>query len=917
MKHNFSVATETLVAILVATLLVVACGGGGGSSSGGGTATTSASITPFKGPFLQGATVNLRDATGNLVTLITGGTVNASGVANVTYNSNVTYPLTVEVTGPYWNEVSGVQDTTGAVPIRGLITDANAASAVPVTVVTETAVASLLGSPSTAPHAPISPASAAAALNLAGTQLGIPAAAIPAFDPVTHKANDANTINLAALAMVANNSQTGANLAARITSLAQTMATLNPASAPTDVIDQGAMAAAVFAMTNGASSVMATGVVAPPPPVIPAAPKGGSSAGSGSPGTSPTPTAQTLNVPLLLSDAASEDWSTIGVKLLSLTLTKSDNTSISVTLPASPTSLNLAQLDNLGEILSSVALTPGDTYTGATLTISANPGDVTLITSADPEAGFLAASGVQISPSQIQIQGASGVTGSMTVSVPVKFANPLVVPTLTSASTNAPAINIEVDLSHPTFIVGHVPAGGGTTLWSVNFNGPVRHKPTGDIRRLVLRHMYGTVASVSTDNTSLSFTKDMPTVPIVSPESGVATTQSMTVLADATNGTLFYDLDDKTKNANIKNFSSVNSILTAGKFVRVGARYQQNGTLVATRIWVGSTFNSVWISPEGHVLHANPSGSTIVVADELGKPVTLTVNANTQFFFRQPENALADVTPISSAGGLAFLQASNIVRGFKVHAQADTTTTPMTATTIDIETAVYQGKITSSASGVVFKKTFNTASDNYTSPLMSYISNTSANGNDPLTGAAITGFKYWNFAYPTIVDSGSNAINDFVSATGGSVSFGSAAYTYYAHGVAYAKWGDSANASGWSVPWVVVVPTDVPVGKVATVLTAPTAGVSTFKMSITGGTNPVTVDVSSSAGQATLVFLVSRSKDVITVTSLDVTKAGNLATLTSVMGVGTIVQISAAPQADGSLKAYVMTVYGGSQLPSN
>lgn len=81
----------------------------------------------------------------------------------------------------------------------------------------------------------------------------------------------------------------------------------------------------------------------------------------------------------------------IGVKLLSLTLTKCDGSSVPVSLPATPTSLNLAQLDNLGEILSSVALTPRDTYTGATLTISANQGDVTLITSPDPETGFPAA----------------------------------------------------------------------------------------------------------------------------------------------------------------------------------------------------------------------------------------------------------------------------------------------------------------------------------------------------------------------------------------------------------------------------------------------------------------------------------------------------------------------------------------------
>ena len=626
---------------------------------------------------------------------------------------------------------------------------------------------------------------------------------------------------------------------------------------------------------------------------------------------------QSVNVPVLVSDAASEDWATIGVKLLSLTLTKSDNTTVAVTLPSIPTALNLAQLDNLGEILSSVALNPGDAYTGATLTISANPGDVTLITSPDPEAGFPAAAGVQIASAVIQIQGAAGSSGNKVVSIPVTFATPLVVPTVAAAATGTPAVDLEVDLNHPTFIVAHVPPSAGTTIWSVNFNGPVRHKPAGDIRRLVLRHMYGTVASVSSDNTSLTFTKDMPHVPIVTPESGVPTNQSITVLADGTNGTLFYDIAAKTKST-IMDFSAASSVLSTGKFVRVAARYQQNGSLVATRIWVGPTFNSVWISPEGHVLHANTSGNTIVVSNELGQPVPLTINSSTQFFFRQPENALADVTAIST-NGLAFLQAGNIVRGFKVHAQADVTTSPMTATTIDIETAVYQGKITSNASGVGFTKTFNTASDDYTVPasgVMSYINSASANGNDPLTGSTINGFKYWNFAYPTIVTSGASAVGDFVTATGGIVSFGSAANTFSAHGATYARWGDLADPTGWTVPWMVVEPTNTPKGT-ASALSAPSAGISTFTMAIPSGSQAVTVDVNSNSGQATLVYIVGRSGDVVTVTPLDITVAANLTTLTGDLAAGTAkVQVSAVPQANGHLKAYVLTVYTGT-LPVN
>ena len=52
-----------------------------------------------------------------------------------------------------------------------------------------------------------------------------------------------------------------------------------------------------------------------------------------------------------------------------------------------------------------------------------------------------------------------------------------------------------------------------------------------------------------------------------------------------------------------------------------------------------------------------------------------------------------------------------------------------------------------------YTRKFNTSADNYTFALP-YISSNTPNGSDPSTGAAITGFKWWNFTFPTIVDSG-------------------------------------------------------------------------------------------------------------------------------------------------------------------
>ena len=350
--------------------------------------------------------------------------------------------------------------------------------------------------------------------------------------------------------------------------------------------------------------------------------------------------------------------------------------------------VNLVQLDQLSEIIGNATVAAG-TYSSATLTISANPGDVLLTASADPSAGFAGTAGATVPANQIQIVGATGSSGSLTVPVTVNFVSPLVV---TANQSNG--LDLEFDLAHPAFLVAHVPPTTGTTIWAVNFNGPVRHYRIGDLRRLILRHTYGTVSSVSSDNSSITMTKDFPTEPPVSPETAVATSQNLTILADATNGTLFYDVDAKTS-ATINDFSSVSSTID-GKFVRVAARYQSDGSLIAVRMWASTSFNNVWISPEGHVLHVNSTSDVLTVQNELGVGVPLTVNANTQFFYRTPADAQADATPIGT--GTAFL--SNLVRGFKVHASVvDPLASPLVAQTVDIEIARFAGSISAAERG--------------------------------------------------------------------------------------------------------------------------------------------------------------------------------------------------------------------------
>jgi Domain of unknown function (DUF4382)/Domain of unknown function (DUF5666) len=611
----------------------------------------------------------------------------------------------------------------------------------------------------------------------------------------------------------------------------------------------------------------------------------------------PTSTPQSAPMSMLISDASSEDWATIGVKILSIALVpQGGGGNVTVyTAPSPAPIVNLAQLDQLAEILGNVSV-PAGTYTGAVLTISANTGDVLLTVAADPETGFAAAPGTTIPATQIQIQHAQGTAPNLTTPIKVNFVAPLVV----NANQNN-ALDLEFDLGHPAFIVGHVPPGAGTTLWGVNFNGPVRHHPLHDLARLVLRHTYGEVSAIASDNSGITISKEFPTEPAVNPETAIATTQSLQILADATNGTLFYDVDAKTRTV-IKDFSAEASLM--GKFVRVAARYQENGTLVATRIWASSQFNNVWLSPEGHVLHVNTGTNVVTVASESGRGVDLVVDGNTQFFFRQPQDGLADATPIGT--GTAFLSNHDLVRGFKVHASVvDPLAVPMVAQTIDIEVAKYDGKISApNMSGFTYTRLFRTATDDY-SVTLPYIDSATANGTDPM-GNPILGYQWWNFAYPTVVTNGANAISEFIAATNDSVDFGGAVGAVPSRGVSFARWNDPANANGWAAAATILTPSTLPLGFVATGLTN-----NAFTMTIPGGTNTPTVMVSSTPGSATLVYQVDLTNAVLTISPIDITSASGLASLTSGLGAGEPIKVYGIPQPDGTLKAYVLAYFTG------
>jgi len=615
--------------------------------------------------------------------------------------------------------------------------------------------------------------------------------------------------------------------------------------------------------------------------------------------SSNNPGSQNGQISMMVSDDPSNDWVIVGVTVLSVSLQpQGGGTPVVVfTAPTPAPILNLVELDQLAEIIGNASV-PAGTYTGATLTLGANPGDVVLTASADPDPGFAGTAGATVPSSQIQIQGATGSAGSRTVPLSVTFDSPLVV---TANQNNA--LDLEFDLSHPAFIVAHVPPASGQIMWAVNFNGPFRHRPIRDITRLVLRQIYGSFNSISADNSSISITRIFPTEPPQNPETFVASSQDLTILADKTNGTLFYDVDLHT-HSTITSFNNMGGELN-GKFLRVTARYQVDGSLVAVRIWASSSFNTVFVSPEGHVLHV--LSSSLVVLGDAGDPVTVNVDNNTQFFFRTPSNGAADAKPICT--GTACLTSLPILRGFKVHVDVNPLQNSMPADTVDIEIATFGGSISSPGmNNFTYTRHFVDTADNYSLP-MTYISSSTKNGTDSL-GNTIFGFKWWNFAFPTIVDSGTNAIPDLISATGGSVNFGGTVGVLPAVGASDAIWADSANPNGWSVRWAVLLPVPAPLASVTAqwVTTGNTGG---FSIGIPNGTS-VVVDANLAVGSATLVYQVDRQANgIITVSPQDLTTPAGLNNVASHLLGGTPVKVFGVPQINGSIKAYVFFYFTG------
>ena len=574
------------------------------------------------------------------------------------------------------------------------------------------------------------------------------------------------------------------------------------------------------ALTPMAMFVACGGGSSTPAPIAPAAPTAGS-------------------VGMVVTDAPTDQWSQIGVIVRKVALIPVGGTlSDAVTIYDGSTdgaAINLVQLDELSELLASAPAIKAQAYDRAVVTIDGNPASVTLVPALD--AGNTAQAAIPTS--QIVVGGVKD--GNGWVALPVfNLETPLVV-----TAGQSTAFQLDFDLAHPLFIVVHDLAG--TPIYTVNFQ--VRHKPFAGLDQLYLRHFRGQVASVDAASTAF----------VVHTLHG----RDLTLLADAANKTIFYDLDAAPVAA-VASFT-VPAGLTAGKVVKASARFATTGTLTAVRVWYSSDSARLTKgTPEGHVTKVDTTLNQIRVLTEDGKPVTLTVNAATTFTFQ------GGATPIGT--GTSFL--ANLSRGFKVHVTvADPAATPLVATTVDIQRGMFEGNITaaSATTGFTYMKTFGDA-----------LVETHTLAYGPT-------FSYWNFAFPTL------SAMDRMGFAGKAMPAGG---VLQARGMSTVTW---IPGSGWSAKNAILEPTQLSTA-VQTVTTPYAAGTMAVTFTPDGATSPATVTVNLPAATPPLVYEFTRAAGLVTAQPLAP------ATWPQKLTANSKVRVFGIPRADGSLDAYVITL---------
>ena len=545
-------------------------------------------------------------------------------------------------------------------------------------------------------------------------------------------------------------------------------------------------------------------------------------------------------VSVLVTDAPTDAWSEIGVIIRKVVLIPQGGNPLTSGVvvfdgSAETQPLNLVQLDELSELLGTARI-PAGIYDRLVVTVDGDPGHVTLVPAPDASHPAPAA----IPSEQIRVRGVRNAQGCVALPV-VTLAQPLVV-----HEGQTTAVVTDFDLAHPLFITSYTNTAG-VPIYSLNFK--IHHKPHGALHQVYLRRHRGEVVSVAPDGTSMAL--------------HTLHGAELTLQADGTNQTLFYDLDAAPVSPSAS--GTVPGNLTAGKFVRATARFQADGSLWAVRVWYSADAAKLpqWL-PEGHVQSVNSTTHTFRVLNEEGVPVPISVDSGTQFFFQ------GGVTPIGT--GTAFL--ANLGRNFKVGVTvADPLAVPLVATAVDIERGVFEGDVTGAdATGFSYHKWFQ---DGYT--------------DDHSVGYDAS-FHWWNFTFPTLASTDRSAF--LAKAMPGG--------TLKARAASGLNWGNG----GWAAKGTVFLPSQLSSAP-QSVATAYTGGAMAVTFTPEEGGGPVTISVNlnPAPGSQPLVMEFTKGANDLTETLLDASRWAEK------LGTGAAVRVYGIPKGDGSLDASFVCLF--------
>ncbi len=292
-----------------------------------------------------------------------------------------------------------------------------------------------------------------------------------------------------------------------------------------------------------------------------------------------TPPVATGATSIILTDAPSDQWSAINVVVTKVTLlNKADRTKEVVAFQGATASINLVDLDSVGELLTTAQI-PVGTYDAMRITIDS--ASVSLVKQ----------DGTSVPSTQVHVAAGKD-------TVQVGLSTDLVV---TASGSNA--VQIDFDLGHPLFLV-QLPTGD----WVMNLQ--VKHRPNANgmmgMAQLMFRHRRGTITSLGTSSFVLH------------------TEHGTDLTVNVGTGAWFFDADTRT----LGSFAG----LAAGKNVLVSLRMQPDGGLWLVRAWYGANPLPGW-TPEGHIYSVDKTNNKLLLSTNTGAPRAIFIDADTAFTF--------------------------------------------------------------------------------------------------------------------------------------------------------------------------------------------------------------------------------------------------------------------------------------------